>query len=42
MTNLVLALPDIEKPFEIQIDALDFTFGGILLQERHPDTFESL
>ncbi|XP_022762111.1 uncharacterized protein LOC111308009 [Durio zibethinus] len=30
MKDLILALPDIEKPFKVQIDASDFTIGGTI------------
>ena len=41
MKASVLALPDISKAFEVQIDASDFTLGGVLLQEGHLIMFES-
>ena len=37
----MLTLLDVTKPFEVQIDVLDFAFGVILLQENHPITYES-
>nr|XP_009793982.1 PREDICTED: uncharacterized protein LOC104240794 [Nicotiana sylvestris] len=37
----VLALPDLAKPFEVQIDASDCALGGVLLQEGHPVAYES-
>ena len=37
----VLALLDVSRPFEVQTDASDFAFGGVLLQEGHPVTYES-
>ena len=39
--DLVLALLDVTKPFEVQTDALDFALGGVLLQEGHHVAYES-
>ena len=39
--DLVLALPDVIKPFKVQINALDFALGGVLLQESHLVAYES-
>jgi len=37
----VLALPNLNKPFELHTDAFDFAIGGVLMQEDHPIAFES-
>lgn len=37
----VLKLPELNKPFEVYTDALDHALGGLLMQERHPVAFES-
>lgn len=39
--DLVLALPDGTKSFEVQTDASDFALGGVLLPEGHPVAFDS-
>ena len=41
MEELVLALLNFLKPFKVHTDAFNFAIGGVLMQERHPITFES-
>ena len=37
--ELVLVLPDITKPFDVETNAFDFALGGVLLQGVHPVAF---
>lgn len=37
----VLKLLNFTKTFEMYINALDYVLGSVLVQERHPITFES-
>ena len=41
MCDPVFILSNITKPFKVQIDASDFTLGGVLAQEGHSIVFES-
>ncbi|KAL0458528.1 UNVERIFIED_CONTAM: putative mitochondrial protein [Sesamum latifolium] len=41
VTDPVLVLPDMSKPFVMETDASDFTLGGILMQDGHLVAFES-
>ena len=38
---IVLKFPEVKKPFEVHIDALDFAIGGVLMQKWRPVAFES-
>ena len=41
ISNLVLALPNMNRPFLVEIDASELALGGVLSQDRHPVAFES-
>jgi hypothetical protein len=38
---LVLSLPDLQQPFEIEIDASDYVVGAVLTQHGHPMAYHS-
>ncbi|WCJ37225.1 hypothetical protein M5689_018377 [Euphorbia peplus] len=38
--ELVFALPNHDKPFEIHIDASNFAMGGVLMNEGHQIAYE--
>ncbi len=40
-TTLVLALPDLQRPFEIQIDPSDYAMGAVLTQNGKPICYRS-
>jgi len=40
-TTPVLALPDLQRPFEIQIDASDYAMGSVLTQHGKPICYHS-
>ena len=40
-TTLVLALLDLQRPFEIQIDANDYAMGAVLTQHGKPICYHS-
>jgi hypothetical protein len=37
----VLTLPDLQQPFEIEIDASDYAIGAVLTQHGHPVAYHS-
>jgi hypothetical protein len=37
----VLSLPDLQQPFEVEIDASDYAVGAILIQHGHPVAYHS-
>ena len=38
---LVLTLPDLQHPFEIEKDASDYAIGAVLTQQGHPVAYHS-
>eukprot|EP00253_Pinus_taeda_P026488 PITA_26488 len=40
-TAPVLALPDLQQPFEVETDAYDYAIGGVLTQHGHPVAYHS-
>ena len=38
-TRLVLVLPDLHQPFEIETDALDYALNAVITQSGHPVAF---
>ena len=41
MTQPLLKLPDLSKPFQVHCDACGDSLGAVLLQEGHPIAYES-
>ena len=39
--QLVLAIPDLRQPFEIEMDAVDYAMGAFLMQHHKPISFHS-
>jgi len=37
----ILTLLDPQKPFDIEIDALDYVFNAFLIKQRHPMVYHS-
>ena len=40
-TALVLVLPDLHQPFEIETDASDYALSTVITQSGHPVVFHS-
>jgi hypothetical protein len=40
-TTLLLALPNVQKPFEIKVDSSGYTMGVVLMQYRKPIYYHS-
>ena len=40
-TAPMLTLPDLQQPFEVEIDASDYAIVAILTQHRHPMAYHS-
>jgi len=37
----VLTLPELQQPFEVEIDASNYAIGAVLIQHRHPMAYHS-
>lgn len=40
-TSLVLALPDLQRPFDIETDSSDYAMGAVLMQHGKPICYHS-
>jgi len=40
-TTPILALPDLQRPFEIQMEANDYAMGAVLIQHSKPICYHS-